>query len=107
MVRIELTAEDSLAAIRARSKLGIAMAAIIRIIATTINSSMSENPFCFLFMYIPVLLDYEVEPTYLHRTARLLGLGQTATGRFLILPRLPCFWRFRQRTTHFHRLSLH
>jgi hypothetical protein len=42
------------------------MAAIIRIIATTINSSMSENPFCFLFMYIPVLLDYEVEPTYLH-----------------------------------------
>ena len=44
MVRQELTAEASLAAIRARIKLGIAMAAIMRIIATTISSSMSENP---------------------------------------------------------------
>jgi hypothetical protein len=34
MVRIELTAEDSLAAIRARSRLGMAIAAIIRMIAT-------------------------------------------------------------------------
>src|ERR1700693_690860 len=50
MVRIEPTAEASLAAMRARSKFGIAMAAMIKIIATTINNSMSEKPFCFLFM---------------------------------------------------------
>src|SRR5262245_5723252 len=50
MVRIELTAEDSLAAMRARSKLGIAMAAMIRMIATTINNSINEKPFCFRFI---------------------------------------------------------
>src|SRR5579862_4048912 len=38
------TAEASFAAIRARNRLGIAMAAMIRIIATTISNSMSENP---------------------------------------------------------------
>jgi hypothetical protein len=43
---MELAADDSLAAILARSKFGIAMAAIIKIIATTINSSMREKPFC-------------------------------------------------------------
>jgi hypothetical protein len=32
---------------RERSKLGIAIAAMIRMIATTINSSISEKPFCF------------------------------------------------------------
>src|SRR5690349_19870112 len=47
MVRSELTAEDSLAAMRARNRLGMAMAAMIRIIATTIKSSISENPFFF------------------------------------------------------------
>ena len=47
MVRSELTAEDSLAAMRARSRFGIAMAAIIRMIATTIRSSINEKPFCF------------------------------------------------------------
>jgi hypothetical protein len=48
MVRSELTADASLAAIRARSKFGIAIAAIIKMIATTIKSSMSEKPFCLL-----------------------------------------------------------
>src|SRR6266705_6250082 len=47
MVRIELTADDSLAAIRARSRFGMAIAAMIRMIATTINNSISEKPFCF------------------------------------------------------------
>src|ERR1700740_1627246 len=47
MVRIDSTAEDSLAAMRARSRFGMAMAAIIRMIATTINNSISEKPFCF------------------------------------------------------------
>src|SRR5579885_2134715 len=46
MVRMEATADDSLAAMRARSKFGIAIAAMIRMIATTISSSISEKPFC-------------------------------------------------------------
>src|SRR6266849_162743 len=47
MVRTEATADDSLAAIRARSKFGMAIAAMIRMIATTISNSISEKPFCF------------------------------------------------------------
>src|ERR1700686_4889816 len=46
MLRMEPTADDSLAAMRARSKFGIAIAAMIRMIATTISSSISEKPFC-------------------------------------------------------------
>src|SRR5690242_13246257 len=46
MVRMDATADDSLAAMRARSKFGIAIAAMIRMIATTISNSISENPFC-------------------------------------------------------------
>src|SRR5436305_10488795 len=46
MVRIEATADDSFAAMRARSRFGIAIAAMIRMIATTISSSISEKPFC-------------------------------------------------------------
>jgi hypothetical protein len=42
--RTEAEAEASLAAILARNKFGMAMAAMIRIIATTIRSSMSEKP---------------------------------------------------------------
>src|SRR6476646_74599 len=53
MVRIPLTAADSLAAIRARNRLGMAMAARMRIIATTINSSISEKPRCLLFIVNP------------------------------------------------------
>jgi hypothetical protein len=48
MLRIEDTPDASLAAILARIKFGIAMAAMMRMIATTINSSISEKPFCFL-----------------------------------------------------------
>src|SRR5580658_5927631 len=44
---MEPAADESLAAIRARSKLGMAMAAMTRMIATTIRSSISEKPFCF------------------------------------------------------------
>jgi hypothetical protein len=39
-----LAAAASFAAMRARRKLGIAIAAIIKMIATTIKSSISENP---------------------------------------------------------------
>src|SRR4029077_9828274 len=44
---MELAADASLAAIRARSRFGMAIDAMIRMIATTINNSISENPFCF------------------------------------------------------------
>src|SRR5215472_15861551 len=56
MVRIDETADDSLAAIRARSKFGIAIAAMIRMIATTISSSISEKPFCFRISKFPLVL---------------------------------------------------
>jgi preprotein translocase subunit SecF len=42
-LKVEIAAA-SLAAMRARSKFGIAMAAMIRMIATTISSSISEKP---------------------------------------------------------------
>src|SRR6266404_4498159 len=43
---MEPTAEASFAAMRERSKFGMAMAAMIRMIATTISSSINEKPFC-------------------------------------------------------------
>jgi hypothetical protein len=46
MVRREPTAEDSFAAIRDRRRFGIAMAAMIKMIATTISNSIREKPFC-------------------------------------------------------------
>src|SRR2546422_3263839 len=46
--RNEPTAEASFAAIFERSKLGMAIAAMIKMIATTIKSSINEKPFCFL-----------------------------------------------------------
>src|SRR5271168_65817 len=47
MVRNDPTADVSLAAMRERNRFGMAMAAMMRMMATTINSSMRENPFCF------------------------------------------------------------
>jgi hypothetical protein len=52
IVRHDATAEASFAAIRARSKFGIAIAAMIKMIATTIKSSISEKPFWFLRIFI-------------------------------------------------------
>jgi len=46
--RREPTAEDSLAAIFERSKFGIAIAAMIKMIATTMSSSIREKPFLLL-----------------------------------------------------------
>src|SRR5215472_4883532 len=48
MVRIDPAAEDSFADILARMKFGIAIAAMIKMIATTISNSIREKPFCFL-----------------------------------------------------------
>src|ERR1700722_16958116 len=47
-VRKEALEDASLAAIFERSKFGIAMAAMIKMIATTISNSISEKPFCLL-----------------------------------------------------------
>src|SRR5574340_407391 len=55
MERSEPTAELSFAAMRERSRFGMAIAAMIRMIATTISNSISEKPFCF-FMYFPLSL---------------------------------------------------
>src|SRR5882762_11244437 len=53
MVRSEAAADESLAAIHARIRFGIAIAAMIRMIATTISSSISEKPFCFRISMFP------------------------------------------------------
>jgi hypothetical protein len=54
-VRSDPTADASLAAIFDRSKFGMAIAAMIKIIATTIRSSINEKPFCLLRMKSPLL----------------------------------------------------
>jgi hypothetical protein len=46
MLRTAAAAEDSLAAILARSKFGMAIAAMINMIATTISNSINEKPLC-------------------------------------------------------------
>jgi hypothetical protein len=51
MVRSEPTADASLAAIFERSKFGIAIAAMIKMIATTINNSIKEKPFCLFRIF--------------------------------------------------------
>src|SRR5579863_5419272 len=54
MVCSEAAADESLAAIRARIRFGIAIAAMIRMMATTISSSISEKPFCcFRISFFP------------------------------------------------------
>src|SRR5580692_10774559 len=50
IVRSVPTAADWFAAILARSRFGIAIAAMIKMIATTINNSINEKPFCLLFI---------------------------------------------------------
>jgi hypothetical protein len=70
-VRIEPTAEAPLAAIRARNKFGIAMAAMIKMIATTISNSINENPFALWFFSITCfsLADPQTSTIYLKRLA--------------------------------------
>ena len=46
-VRMSPIVADSFAETRARSKLGIAIAAMMPMIATTISSSIRVKPFCF------------------------------------------------------------
>jgi hypothetical protein len=55
IVRMDEIAEASFALIRERIRFGIATAAMTKIMATTISSSMSENPFCFRPIAIKLL----------------------------------------------------
>ena len=54
-VRMSPMVADSLAETRALSKLGIAIAAMMPMIATTISSSIRVKPFCvFISVYLPL-----------------------------------------------------
>src|ERR1700681_1021717 len=53
MVRMEPTADDSLAATRALNKFGMAMAAMMRMMPTTISSSINEKPLCLRISIFP------------------------------------------------------
>src|ERR1700730_12257147 len=78
MVRMEPTADDSLAAMRARSKFGIAIAAMIRMIATTISSSLSEKPFCLRICNFPFPSPVEVvDPPF--KRSRILRSKSVST----------------------------
>ncbi len=61
-LRNEATAEASLAAILDRNRFGIAIAAMIRMIATTIKSSIREKPFCSLTVCSPWKLNPVLMP---------------------------------------------
>src|SRR6476469_4805397 len=58
--RIEAAAEDSLAAILARSRFGMAIAAMIKMIATTISNSINEKPFCLRILVFPSSLVFRI-----------------------------------------------
>src|SRR6266852_2032227 len=94
MVRIALTEADSFAAIRARSRLGIAIAAMIRIIATTISNSISEKPFCFRISFFPLavcgLLDLNYRE-YSHFIGQCLQLAYSFGRSRLVSMPGPCF----------------
>src|SRR5690242_12638893 len=57
MVRSEATHEASLAAMRDLKRFGMAMAAMIKMMATTISNSISEKPFSFLISVSLVQLE--------------------------------------------------
>jgi fructose-specific phosphotransferase system IIC component len=55
-VRSVAEAEASFAAMRERIRFGIAMAAMIKMIATTISNSISEKPACLFLMRFEISL---------------------------------------------------
>src|SRR5580704_10135318 len=73
-VRSAATADASLADILERIKFGIAMAAMIKIIATTINNSINEKPFCCSFI-CPILQRIRV-PTHIFFGSRSLAKSE-------------------------------
>ncbi|MGB6432221.1 MAG: hypothetical protein WBF06_16710 [Candidatus Acidiferrales bacterium] len=86
IVLSELTAEASFEDIFERIKAGMAIAAIIRMIATTINNSMSENPFCLFRTTSPQNLERHFRAEELDRypvgiRASAVPHGHTADSR--------------------------
>src|SRR5438270_13868572 len=57
--RTEAAAEDSLAEILARSRFGMAIAAMIKMIATTISNSINEKPFCLRILVFSLFYVFE------------------------------------------------
>ena len=78
-------AEASLALMRARSKFGIAIAAMIRMIATTISNSINEKPFCLRILLFCPLLGFEPLSSVVD-----LGLSDPDLPMIFALP-LPLF----------------
>src|SRR5688572_3407927 len=80
IVLIEAVAEPSLAERRALSRLGMAIAAMIKMIATTINSSISEKPLVFLlvffFMISPCRFQLAICFTAVNYTLLAVGFGR-------------------------------
>src|SRR6266480_3016355 len=92
MVRSEPTAEASFAAIRDLRRFGIAIAAMIRMIATTISNSIREKPFCF-FMMLDLLDNfYDARARYTYRKPETNAAAEVIVRYFccstLILNRL-------------------
>src|SRR5712692_4466944 len=79
------TAEVSFADIFERTRLGMAIAAMIRMIATTISSSMSEKPFCAFCIS---------SPRRLRRDHWRLGSGGRVSGLILRGSRAFCAFEF-------------
>src|SRR5271155_3034079 len=78
-VRSEPTADDSFAASFDFNRFGIAIAAMIKMIATTISNSISEKPFCF-FMRSILLEVFECQSTPYH-TARHVPIRKPRLSR--------------------------
>src|ERR1700687_4691857 len=76
MARRDPTAEASLAATRALRRFGIAMAATMMMIPTTMSSSRIEKPACFL---MPLLCACQT-------SRREYSYGKVATGRGVSQP---------------------
>src|SRR5208282_1030169 len=83
--RIEPTAEASLAAMRERSRFGMAMAAMIKMMATTINNSISEKPLFVLFIVLSWRVNF-ARPTLIGRSKLDVPGGEWARHS----PNSPC-----------------
>src|SRR5882672_9553674 len=82
MARIDATADVSFADRLALIKLGIAIDAIIRIIAITISNSISEKPFCVRCMESPFMCPQSGSEDGMH-LERSLGI-ELARDIFLL-----------------------
>src|SRR6266705_1339039 len=83
MVRTAPAAEDSFAAILALSKFGIAIAAMIRMIATTISNSIREKPFCFFMMLDLLEKFYDARARHTYRKPATISKSEVAPWSFL------------------------